>query len=129
MNCESEPAGCTPLLADKKLLAEPGTDDSTECISALGLECRIVTHLDKSTTPGSTGSLKWGRSPAAIGTTSDATSPHNHTRCRSAADCRHRNSQASAASAIASVDLMTISPSGRSLNAEINAEILVNSFI
>ena len=78
---------------------------------------------------GSRGSLNCGNNKQTIGTTSDAASPHAQTRWRSAADCRCSNQQASAASAITIVNLMTISQDRMLTNANMDAGTSASSFI
>ena len=51
------------------------------------------------------------------------------TRCRSAADCRSSNLHASAASAITTVDLITIPQDGKSIIAKTDAGTLARSII
>ena len=109
--------------------AEPGKDDAAVLIGDGGLESRVVTNLEASMVLGSRGSLNCGNNKQTIGTTSDAASPHTQTRWRSAADCRCSNLQASAASAITIVDLMTISQDGKSINAKMDAGTSASSFI
>ncbi len=110
-------------------LVEPGKDDAAIFIRDGGLKSRIVTNQEASMVLGSRGSLNCGNNKQTIGTTSDAASPHTQTRWRSAADCRCSNLQASAASAITIVDLMTISQAGKLINARIYDGTSASSFI
>jgi hypothetical protein len=109
--------------------AEPGNDDTVALMGDGGLESRVVTNLGAGMVLGSTGSLNCGNNKQTIGTTSDAASPHTQTRWRSAADCRCSNLQASAASAITIVDLMTISQDRKSINANRDVGTSASSFI
>jgi hypothetical protein len=109
--------------------AEPGKDDAAVLIGGGGVESLVVTDLEASMVLGSRGSLNCGNNKQTIGTTSDAANPHTQMRWRRAADCRCSNLQASAASAITIVDLMTISQYGRLINANMDNGTSASSFI
>jgi len=78
---------------------------------------------------GSTWSVNCGDIKEITGTISDAASPNTQTRCRTAADCRWSNVHASAASAIAIVDLITIPQKGKLIITKMGAGTLLNSNI
>ncbi len=107
----------------------PARDDSELAVGDIVPEFRSVENLAAFKALGSTANVNCGKSNEITGAASEAASPSAQTRCRTAADCRWSNLQASAASAIATVDLMTTPPKGKPIIARMHDGMSENAII